>query len=86
MARKRRAIDNLPRRHVVRKIVPESDDSGEADSDDDSAPSLEAVDDTEATDSMDCDGPGGTDVDEVQGAYDRTKEMGDADREVSLNI
>lgn len=83
-ARKRKANDDVPRRHVVRKVIPEATDSDEAESDD-SAPSLNATNDDEATDSMDA-GPDCTDTDEVQAAYDRTKEMGDADREVSLTF
>jgi len=39
------------------------------------------VDDSD--EATDCDG---TDTDEVQAAYDHTREMGDADREVSLNL
>jgi hypothetical protein len=78
----KRKANHIPlHRRVARKIVPDSDDSdGENDSDV-SMPSLKDADDTgEATD---CDG---TDTDEAQGAYDLTKEMGDADREVSLKF
>ena len=39
------------------------------------------ADDTEKATDYD-----GTDTDEVQAAYDQTKEMGDADREVSLSF
>jgi hypothetical protein len=78
---KRKANDIPVQRRVARKVVPESDDSDGGSVSDASIPSLKAVDDSD--EATDCDG---TDTDEVQAAYDHTREMGDADREVSLNL
>jgi len=76
---KRKANNTQVHRRVVRKTTPDSDDSDREDSgsDDGSIASLKTVDDTEKA--TDYDG----DTDEVQAAYDQTKEMGDEDRKVS---
>jgi hypothetical protein len=78
--KKRKANNNELHRRVVRKVVTDSNDSDGTTDNDNSMPSPSAVMDT---DPMVRDG---TDTDEVQAAYDRTKAMGEADREVSHNL
>lgn len=78
---KRKAGGAPLHRRVARKIIPDSDGSDGENASDGSIPSLKTVDDTE--EGTDCDG---TDTDEVQAAYDRSREMGDEDREVSLKF
>jgi hypothetical protein len=82
--RKRKGSNSSLHRHVAHKVVLDSDGSESSDvenASDASTPSLKAASDTNETTDSD-----GTDTDEAQAAYQRTKEMGDEDREVSLNF
>jgi hypothetical protein len=81
IAGKRRQTNVSLHRRVARKIIPDSDGSDVENASDTPTPSPKAASDTdEMTDGN------GTDTDEVQAAYQQTKEMGDEDREVCLKF
>jgi hypothetical protein len=81
--RKRKGSNISLCRRVARKIVPDLDGSDVETwhAGDISTPSPKAASDTDETTNGD-----ETDIDETQAAYQRTKEMGDEDREVSLKF
>jgi hypothetical protein len=81
ITRKRKGSNVSLHRRVARKTVTDSDSSDVENTSDGSIPSLKDATNTDETTDGD-----GTDTDEAEAAYQRTKEMGDEDREVWLKF